>query len=68
MQRCTRSLLYPRAVLHVRGVTRQAPPLLVPLAREVLSGPTDMTDLWILALTAGLFGAAAWFVRLCERM
>jgi len=55
-------------VLHVRGVTRQAPPLLVPLAREVLSGPTDMTDLWILALTAGLFGAAAWFVRLCERM
>jgi hypothetical protein len=27
-----------------------------------------MTDLWILALTVGLFGAAAWFVRLCERM
>jgi hypothetical protein len=27
-----------------------------------------MTDLWILALTVGLFGAAAWFVRLIERM
>jgi hypothetical protein len=27
-----------------------------------------MTDLWIVALTVGLFGAAAWFVRLCERM
>jgi len=25
-------------------------------------------DLWIFALTLGLFGAAAWFVRLCERM
>jgi len=27
-----------------------------------------MTDLWIFALTLGLFGAAAWFVRVCERM
>jgi len=27
-----------------------------------------MTDLCIFALTVGLFGAAAWFVRLCERM
>jgi hypothetical protein len=27
-----------------------------------------MTDLWILALTVGLFAGAAWFVRLCERM
>jgi hypothetical protein len=31
-------------------------------------GAHSMTDLWILALTVGLFGAAAWFVRLCERM
>jgi hypothetical protein len=31
-------------------------------------GRQTMTDLWILALTVGLFGAAAWFVRLVERM
>jgi hypothetical protein len=30
--------------------------------------PRPMTDLWILALTVGFFGAAAWFVRVCERM
>jgi hypothetical protein len=39
------------------------------MAWEVLSGAlSPMTDLWILVLTAGLFGAAAWFVRVCERM
>jgi hypothetical protein len=26
------------------------------------------TELGILALTIALFGGAAWFVRLCERM
>jgi hypothetical protein len=29
---------------------------------------TRMTDLWILALTLGLYAAGAGFVRLCERM
>jgi len=27
-----------------------------------------MTDLWIFALTLGLYAAGAGFVRLCERM
>jgi hypothetical protein len=35
---------------------------------SVSVGRQTMTDLWILALTVGLFGAAAWFVRVCERM
>jgi hypothetical protein len=39
------------------------------VAWELLSARSHpMTDLWILALTVGLYGAAAWFVRLCERM
>jgi hypothetical protein len=38
------------------------------LAALVSERAQPMTDLWILALTVGLFGAAAWFVRLCERM
>jgi hypothetical protein len=34
-------------------------------ARE---GTTLMLDLWILALTLGLFGVAAGFVRVLERL
>jgi hypothetical protein len=40
------------------NASRGAPPL----------GAHSMTDLWIFALTIGLFGVAAWFVRICERM
>jgi hypothetical protein len=36
--------------------------------RSVIEGAPPMIDLWIIALTAGLFGAAAGFVRLCEKM
>jgi hypothetical protein len=46
-------------------------PLLPGLAWDVLdAGAKDssMTDLLIVALTAALFGAAFYFVRLCERM
>jgi len=41
------------------------------LARDVLvaaAKDTSMTDLCIVALTAAMFGAALYFVRLCERM
>ena len=41
------------------------------LARDVLDAgakEVSMTDLLIVALTAVLFGAAFYFVRLCERM
>ena len=53
---------------------RDPPPLFSAdraLARRMLwlaPRSTRMTDLWILALTLGLYAAGAGFVRLCERM
>jgi hypothetical protein len=34
----------------------------------VREGTTPMLDLWILALTLGLFGVATGFVRVLERL
>ena len=44
-----------------RGGSRRAPP-------RVPTPEVAMTDLSILVVTAALFGAAFFFVRLCERM
>jgi hypothetical protein len=37
-------------------------------AFAVREGTTPMLDLWILALTLGLFGVAIGFVRVLERL
>jgi hypothetical protein len=48
-----------------------AAPAASELARDVLAAgakEVSMTDLLIVALSAALYGAAFYFVRLCERM
>lgn len=73
VRRCTTAATGLRAALHVGPTLPRRDGHLTRLAWRMLwtsvrEGTTLMLDLWILALTLGLFGVAAGFVRVLERL
>lgn len=75
VRRCTIGGLRRHAALHVAELSCPLAPTLTGLAclmlwaSPVREGTTPMLlDLWILALTLGLFGVATGFVRVLERL